>query len=112
MNNDLNNLTKMYGNKVVDLRLLYGFGLLLKSNILEFKKLIGERPSEEQSMQIFWNAMDPASKVISLQQKLDVEPSGYKELGEHVDFVHKMQFGALDFESQRERRSHETCTHG
>ena len=47
MNSDLNNLTKTFGNAVVDLRIL-----LLKRNIVVHKKLIGEGPIEEQSLQI------------------------------------------------------------
>ena len=52
MSNNLNNLTKMYGSKVVDLRILYVFRLLLQKKLVEYKKLIGESPSEEQSLQI------------------------------------------------------------
>ena len=63
MNNELNNLTNMYGNKVVDLRTLYGFRLLLKRKIVEYRKVIGENPSDGQSLQILWNAMDPASRL-------------------------------------------------
>ena len=43
--------------------------------------------------------MDPASKVIALQQKLDVEPNGYKELAEHIDLRHKIQYGTLDYKA-------------
>ena len=44
--------------------------------------------------------MDPASKVIALQQELDVEPGRYKELGEHLDLMHKIQFGTLDYKAR------------
>ena len=50
-------------------------------------------------MQILWNAMGPASKVIALQQKVDVEPNGYKELAEHIDLRHKIQYGTLEYKA-------------
>lgn len=62
---DLNNLTKMYGNRVIDLRTLYGFRLLLKRQHINYKKIVGESPDAAQNMQILWNAMDPASKMRS-----------------------------------------------
>ena len=99
MNNGLNNLTKMYGNKVVDLRTLYGFRLLLKRKIVEYRKVIGDSPSGGQSLQILWNAMDPSSKVIALKQKMDVEPNGYKELSEHIDLRHNIQYGTFDYKA-------------
>ena len=61
----------MYGSKVVDLRTLYGFRLLLKRQVVNFKKVIVQSPDPVQLMQILWNAMDPGSNVIALQQKLD-----------------------------------------
>ena len=97
MNNDLNNLTKQYGGKVVDLKTLYGFRLLLKRQIVQYKKIVGESPPEAGNMQILWNAMDHASKVIAMQAKLDDNPEGYKELCAHIDMRHKVQFGTLDY---------------
>ena len=40
LNNELLNLTKMHGGKVTDLRTLYGFRLLLKRKVAEFKKVV------------------------------------------------------------------------
>ena len=48
-------------------------------------------------MQILWNAMDPGSKVIALQQKLDEQT--YKELCDHIDLRHKIQYGTLDYKA-------------
>ena len=63
LNNELLNLTKMHGRTVTDLRTLYGFRLLLKLKVAEFKKVIGHSPSEENSYAIFWNVMDVVSKT-------------------------------------------------
>ena len=43
-NNELLNLTKLHGGKVTDLGTLYGFGLMLKRKVAEYKKTIGVVP--------------------------------------------------------------------
>ena len=37
----------------------------------DLKKTIDEYPSEEQSMQILWNVLDPDSKRIAMADKMD-----------------------------------------
>ena len=97
MNNDLGALTKLHGNKVVDLRTLYGFRLLLKRKIAEYKKVIGTNPDEVSSMQILWNAMDPDSKTKAMSEGIDKKK--YKDLYEHIDMRYKIMYGHLDYKS-------------
>ena len=62
MNSDLLNLVKLHGPKVVDLKSLYGFTILLKRKNAEYKKIVGKDPEDEQSKMILWNVLDPASR--------------------------------------------------
>ena len=101
MNNDLGALTKLHGNKVVDLRTLYGFRLLLlKRTIAEYKKVIGTNPDEASSMQILWNAMDPDSKTKAMSEGIDKKK--YKDLYEHIDMRYKIMYGHLDYSSSKD----------
>ena len=52
---ELSKMVEQFKNKVVDLRSLYGFRLLLKKRAAEYKKSIGEEVAEEKLHDIFWN---------------------------------------------------------
>ena len=99
LNNELLNLTKQYGSKVVDLRTLYGFRLLLKRKVAEYKKVIGNNPSEENSYAILWNVMDPDSKTKAMAANLAGRT--YKELYDHIDQRHRIMFGTLDYKAEK-----------
>ena len=71
MNNEMSGLTKTHGSKVSDLKSLYGFRLMLKRKIIEFKKMIGQEFDQEQAMQTVWNSMDPRSTDIAMADGLD-----------------------------------------
>ena len=45
MSIELRSLTKLHGGKVTDLRTLYGFRLMLKRKVAEYKKMISVVPS-------------------------------------------------------------------
>ena len=60
----------MHGGKVTDLRTLYGFSLLLKRKVVEFKKVIGHNPSKDNCYAILLNVMDVDSKTKAMALKL------------------------------------------
>jgi hypothetical protein len=97
MKNEITGLTKTYGPKVTDLKSLYGFRLLLKKRMVEFKKIIGEEFSTEQAQLILWNVLDSRSKEIAMTEKLDTK--SFRELYEHIDLRYKIQFGHLNYSS-------------
>ena len=90
-------MVREFGGKVVDLRTLYGFRLLLKKRVAEYKRTIGEAACELQSMQILWNVLDPESKRIATHDQLDAKT--YKVLCDHIDLRYKITFGHLDYKS-------------
>ena len=100
MRNDITGLTKTFGAKVSDLKSLYGFRLLLKKKLTEYKKIIGEEFDKEQAYQILWNAMDPKSTEQAMAEGLD--KADYKKLGEHIDNRHKIFFGHLDYKGAKD----------
>ena len=68
--NELGNPTGLHGGKVKNLRTLYGFRLLLKRKVAEYKQIIGKSPSEAQSVHVLWAAMDPDSKTKAMAMGL------------------------------------------
>ena len=95
MKNEITGLTKTYGPKVTDLKSLYGFRLLLKKRMVEFKKIIGEEFSTEQARLILWNVLDSRPKEIAMTEKMDTK--SFRELYEHIDLRYKRQFGHLNY---------------
>ena len=67
MGADIWNFVHEYGDKVKDLKTLYGFRLLLKKRAAEYKKVIGLEVDPEKLKELIWNAMDPNSKMTATQ---------------------------------------------
>ena len=61
MGADLVDMAKKYGDKVRDLKSLYGFRLLLKKRAALYKKAVGEEVDKEKLKEIIWNVMDADS---------------------------------------------------
>ena len=97
MKNDMTGLAKTFGPKVTDLKSLYGFRLLLKKRMAEYKKVLGEDFEPEQAMHILWNVLDNRSKEIAMNAELNKK--SYKDLYEHIDLRYKIQFGHLNYTS-------------
>ena len=97
MDNEMTGLTKTFGPKVTDLKSLYGFRLLLKKRMAEYKKVLGEDYSATQAKLILWNVLDPRSKEIAMSEKLDSQD--FKKLYEHIDLRYKIQYGHLNYTS-------------
>jgi hypothetical protein len=97
MRNDLTILSRNFGTKVVDLKSLYGFRMLLKKKMIEYKKALGKDFDPKQAMQILWTSLDARSREIAVSEKLDEKE--YKDLYEHIDRRYKIHFGHLDYKS-------------
>ena len=67
MGADLSGMVQKYGDKIKDLKTLYGFRLLLKKRSAEFKKVIGEEVDNGRLQEIIWNAIGPVSKITATQ---------------------------------------------
>ena len=100
MGADIGNLVHKYGDKVKDLKSLYGFRLLLKKRAAEFKKTIGEEVDPEKLKELIWNAMDPGSKMIATQA--NIHRGNYKTIGEHVDERFRVTYGHVEFQSSKD----------
>ena len=74
MDAELLHLAILHGPKVRDLRSLYGFRLLLKKKNAEYKKVIGNKPDDEQSRLILWNVLDAESKRIAASDNVSAMP--------------------------------------
>ena len=95
MNAELSNLVKLHGAKVVDLKSLYAFRLLLKRKNAECKKIVGKEPDDDQSKTILWNVLDPSSRM---QAKTDhVNEMTCKKMHEWIDYRYKVTCGNLDY---------------
>ena len=91
MNKYMIGLAKTFGPKVTDLKSMYGFRLLLKKRMAEYKKVLGEDFEPDQAMHILWNVLDNRSKEIAMNAELNKK--SYKDLHEHIDLRDKIQFG-------------------
>ena len=63
MGAEIANLVHKFGDKVKDLKTLYGFRLLVKDRAAAYKKTIGEDVDPETLRELIWNAMDPAPRL-------------------------------------------------
>ena len=79
MGADIGNLVHKHGDKVKDLKSLFGFRGLLKKRAAEYKKVIGEEVDPDKLKELLWNAMDPGSKMIATQTM--VHRGTYKLIG-------------------------------
>ena len=103
MPNELTTLSKNFGGKVTDLKSLYGFRLLLKKKMIEYKKVLGKDYDPKQDMHILWTSLDTRSREIAMSEKLD--KNDYKDLYEHIAFRCKIHFGHMDYKiTNRPRR--------
>ena len=78
MRNDMVGLAKTFGPEVTELKSPYGFRLLVKKRMAEYKKVLGEDFDPEQVMHILWNLLDKRSKAIAMNAELNKK--SYKDL--------------------------------
>ena len=97
MRNDMIGLAKTFEPNVTDLKSLYGFRLLLKKRMAEYKKVLGEDIDPEQAKHILWNVLDDRSMEIATNAELNKK--SYKDLYEHIDLRYKIPFGHLNYTS-------------
>ena len=64
---EIANFVHKFGDKVKDLKTLYGFRLLVKDRAAAYKKTIGEDVDPEKLRELIWNAMDSSSKMMATQ---------------------------------------------
>ena len=97
MSAELLQLATQHGPKVRDLRSLYGFRLLLKKKNAEYKKVIGNKPEDEQSRLIMWNVLDPESKRLAASD--GVSGMSYEKMCLWIDMRYKCVSGSLDYKA-------------
>ena len=78
MGTEISNLVHKFGDKVKDLKTLYGFRLLVKDRATAFKKTIGEDVDPDKLRELIRNAMDPNSKMMATQ--MEVHRQDYAEM--------------------------------
>ena len=78
MGADLVDMAKKYGDKVRDLKSLYGFLLLLKKRAALYKKAVGKEVDKEKLKEIIWNVMDADSKLLATRMELAAK--GFDEM--------------------------------
>ena len=97
-------LPQQYAMGIKTLKDLYGFRLLLKKKVAEYKKVVGQEPSHKKLGEILWSCMDVGSKQLASQSGLDKKAVSkdvdmYKVLCEDVDRRYRIQYGTLDFKT-------------
>ena len=85
MGAELSDMVKRYGDKVKDLKSMYGFRLLLKKRIEEYKNIIGEEVDSGKLHEILWNVMGPDTKLTASRQ--GVHTKSNKALTGHIDEI-------------------------
>ena len=97
---DISNFVHKYGDKVKDLKTLYGFRLLLKKRAAEYKKMIGVQVDSEKLKELIWNAMDPNSKMTATQ--MGIHRQECARIVEHIDERFKVTYGHVEFQSPKD----------
>ena len=91
MGAEISNLVHKFGDKVKDLKTLYGFRLLVKDRAAAFNKTIGEDVDPEKLRELIWNAMDPGSKMMATQ--MGVHREDYAAMTKFIDERYRVTFG-------------------
>ena len=99
MGADILNLVHKFGDKVKDLKTLYGFRLLVKKRAAEYKRTIGQEVDPEKLSELIWNAMDPKSKMTATQ--MGIHRQDYFRMTEHIDERYSVTYGQ-EFQSPKD----------
>ena len=70
---------------------------MLKKKNLEYKRVVGKLPDDEQSRLILWNMLDPESKRLASAEK--VVDMKYDELVKWIDSRYKVAHGNLEYKA-------------
>ena len=69
-------LPQQHAMGIKNLMDLYGFRLLLKKKVAEYKTIVGQEPEHKKLGEILWSCMDVASKQLASQTGLDKKKTG------------------------------------
>ena len=103
---ELVDMAKKYGDKVRDLKSLYGFRLLLKKRAALYKKAVGEEVDKEKLEEIIWNVMDTDSKLLAT--RMGLASKGFDEIAAHIDQRYQI---TMDMSSRAQRMTRWASLH-
>ena len=83
----------LYGEKIKGLKKLYAFRILLKSEVVAYKKAIGNEPDHAQLKQILYICIDMASTTLAAQSGLGRK--SYADICEDIDRRYRLNFEEL-----------------
>ena len=100
MGAEIANLVHKFGDKVKDLKTLYGFRLMVARQAAAYKKTIGEAVDPEKLRELIWNAMDPSSKMTATQ--MGVHRGDYDAMTKFIDERYRVTFGHVEYHSPKD----------